>query len=104
MKNITITALFFLSACAAVPTTTVRTLDEKASVTVIAKDLRDAIIAVDRGVAFTLTDEDLDKFRFGVLGVSDVSVGFAFPMIGAFTLVAYLYAAHLLRTGKRLRT
>ena len=39
-----------------------------------------------------------------LLGVSDVSVGFAFAMIGAFTLVAYLYAAHLLRTGRRLRT
>jgi ABC-2 type transport system permease protein len=46
----------------------------------------------------------VNAFRFGVLGVSDVSVGFAFAMIGAFTLVAYLYAAHLLRTGRRLRT
>ena len=46
----------------------------------------------------------VNAFRFGVLGVSDVSVGVAFAMIGAFTLVAYLYAAHLLRTGRRLRT
>ena len=46
----------------------------------------------------------VNAFRFGMLGVSDVSVGFAFSMIGAFTLVAYLYAAHLLRTGRRLRT
>ena len=46
----------------------------------------------------------VNAFRFGVLGVSDVSVGFAFAMIGAFTLVAYLYAAYLLRTGTRLRT
>ena len=46
----------------------------------------------------------VNAFRFGMLGVSDVSVGFAFTMIGAFTLVAYLYAAHLLRTGRRLRT
>ena len=46
----------------------------------------------------------VNAFRFGVLGVSDVSVGFAFAMIGAFTLVAYLYASHLLRTGRRLRT
>ena len=46
----------------------------------------------------------VNAFRFGMLGVSDVSVGFAFAMIGAFTLVAYLYAAHLLRTGRRLRT
>jgi hypothetical protein len=34
----------------------------------------------------------VNAFRFGMLGVSDVSVGFAFAMIGAFTLVAYLYA------------
>jgi len=46
----------------------------------------------------------VNAFRFGMLGVSDVSVGFAFTMIGAFTLVAYLYAAYLLRTGRRLRT
>ena len=46
----------------------------------------------------------VNAFRFGMLGVSDVSVGFAFAMIGAFTLVAYLYAAHLLRTGRGLRT
>ena len=46
----------------------------------------------------------VNAFRFGVLGVSDVSVGFAFAMIGAFTLVAYAYAARLLSTGRRLRT
>jgi ABC-2 type transport system permease protein len=46
----------------------------------------------------------VNAFRFGVLGISDVNVGFAFTMIGAFTLVAYLYAAYLLRTGRRLRT
>jgi ABC-2 type transport system permease protein len=46
----------------------------------------------------------VNAFRYGVLGVSDVSVGFAFAMIGAFTLVAYWYAAHLLKTGRRLRT
>ena len=46
----------------------------------------------------------VNAFRFGMLGVSDVSVGIAFAMIGAFTLAAYLYAAHLLRTGRRLRT
>jgi ABC-2 type transport system permease protein len=46
----------------------------------------------------------VNAFRYGMLGVSDVSVGFAFIMIAAFTLVAYWYAAHLLRTGRRLRT
>jgi len=52
---------------------------------------------------FANTFDDIN-IVLGMLGVSDVSVGFAFAMIGAFTLVAYLYAAHLLRTGRRLRT
>ena len=45
----------------------------------------------------------VNAFRYGVLGVSDVNVGLAFGMIGLFTLLAYLYASHLLKTGKRLR-
>lgn len=46
----------------------------------------------------------VNAFRYGMLGVSDVSLWFAFSMIGGFTLVAYSYAMHLLRTGKRLRS
>lgn len=46
----------------------------------------------------------VNAFRYGMLGVSDVSVLFAFSMIGGFTLVAYSYAMYLLRTGKRLRS
>ena len=46
----------------------------------------------------------VNAFRFGMLGVSDVGLVAAFTMIGIFTLAAYLYAAHLLRTGTRLRT
>ena len=46
----------------------------------------------------------LMPFGYGVLGVSDVDVTFAFAMIGVFTLIAYFYAAHLLRSGTRLRT
>jgi ABC-2 type transport system permease protein len=46
----------------------------------------------------------VNAFRYGVLGVSDVDVTFAFSMIGVFTLIAYFYAAHLLRSGTRLRT
>jgi ABC-2 type transport system permease protein len=46
----------------------------------------------------------VNAFRYGVLGVSDVRVDFAFAMIAGFMLVAYLYAAHLLRTGRRLRS
>ena len=45
----------------------------------------------------------VNGFRYGVLGVSDVSVGFAFGMIAMFTVVAFIYSMHLLHTGKRLR-
>ncbi len=45
----------------------------------------------------------VNAFRYGVLGVSDVSIGFAFGMIGLFTALAFGYSLHLLNTGKRLR-
>lgn len=45
----------------------------------------------------------VNGFRYGVLGVSDVNVGFAFSMILLFTVVAFSYCLHLLNTGKRLR-
>ncbi|AQA18856.1 ABC transporter permease [Halioglobus japonicus] len=45
----------------------------------------------------------VNAFRYGVLGVSDVSVGFAFGMIAVFTVLAFVYCMHLLNTGKRLR-
>jgi ABC-2 type transport system permease protein len=45
----------------------------------------------------------VNAFRYGVLGVSDVNVGFAFAMIIGFTVVAFIYSMHLLNTGKRLR-
>jgi len=45
----------------------------------------------------------VNAFRYGVLGVSDVNVGFAFVMIIGFTLVGLVYSMHLLNTGKRLR-
>ncbi len=45
----------------------------------------------------------VNAFRYGFLGVSDVDVGLAFGVVMAFTVVAYVYSMHLLRTGKRLR-
>ena len=45
----------------------------------------------------------VNAFRYGVLGVSDVSLVFSFGMIGLFTVVAFAYCMHLLNTGKRLR-
>lgn len=45
----------------------------------------------------------VNAFRYGVLGVSDVSLGFALGMIALFTAIAFSYSMHLLNTGKRLR-
>ena len=45
----------------------------------------------------------VNAFRYGVLGVSDVSLPFAFGMIALFTVIAFSYSMHLLNTGKRLR-
>lgn len=45
----------------------------------------------------------VNGFRYGVLGVSDVDVRFAFGMIALFTAVAFGYCMHLLNSGKRLR-
>lgn len=45
----------------------------------------------------------VNAFRYGVLGVSDVSLSVAFGMIAVFTIAAWCYSMHLLNTGKRLR-
>jgi ABC-2 type transport system permease protein len=45
----------------------------------------------------------VNAFRYGVLGVSDVSLTLAFGMIGMFTVLAFSYCMHLLNSGKRLR-
>jgi ABC-2 type transport system permease protein len=45
----------------------------------------------------------VNAFRYGVLGVSDVSLPLAFGMITLFTVVAFTYSLHLLNSGKRLR-
>lgn len=45
----------------------------------------------------------VNAFRYGVLGVSDVSLPLAFGMIALFTVLAGAYSMHLLNSGKRLR-
>jgi ABC-2 type transport system permease protein len=45
----------------------------------------------------------VNAFRYGVLGASDVNVGTAFLMVGAFIIAAYAYCMHLLNSGTRLR-
>jgi len=45
----------------------------------------------------------VNAFRYGVLGVSDVSLTLAFSMISLFTVVAFTFSMHLLNSGTRLR-
>ena len=45
----------------------------------------------------------VNAFRYGVLGVSDVSLAFALGMISLFTLAAFFFSMRLLSTGTRLR-
>ena len=45
----------------------------------------------------------VNAFRYGMLGVSDVSLTVAFGMIALFTAVAFMFSMHLLNSGKRLR-
>jgi ABC-2 type transport system permease protein len=45
----------------------------------------------------------VNAFRFGILGVSDINIGFAFAGVGVFIVALYVYCLHLLKTGKRLR-
>ena len=45
----------------------------------------------------------INAFRYGVLGVSDVSLVFAFSMIVGFTVLAFTYSMYLLNSGTRLR-
>ncbi len=45
----------------------------------------------------------VNAFRYGVLGVSDVSLSVALAMISCFTLAAFAFSMYLLNSGKRLR-
>ena len=45
----------------------------------------------------------VNAFRYGMLGVSDIDVGFALLMILGFIVVGWLLCIHLLRSGTRLR-
>ena len=41
----------------------------------------------------------VNTFRYGMLGVSDISVGTAFAVIAAFIVTLYSYSLYLLKTG-----
>ena len=46
----------------------------------------------------------VNTFRYGVLGVSDINVGFALGMIGLFVVVLSAIALHLLKIGRGIRS
>jgi ABC-2 type transport system permease protein len=45
----------------------------------------------------------VNAFRYGVLGKSDIDIGFAFIGLTVFIVALTVYCLHLLKTGKRLR-
>lgn len=45
----------------------------------------------------------VNAFRYGVLGISDIDIGWAFLMVGGFIVAAFIYCLHLLNSGTRLR-
>lgn len=46
----------------------------------------------------------VNTFRYGILGVSDINVGFAFAMISLFVVGMFIFALYLLKNSKGLRT
>ncbi|WP_250658532.1 ABC transporter permease [Alkalimarinus coralli] len=46
----------------------------------------------------------VNTFRYGILGVTDIDVGYAFTMIIGFTIVLFVYSLHLLNKGKGIRS
>ncbi len=46
----------------------------------------------------------VNAFRYGILGISDINIGFAFVMIIGFNVTAFVFSLHLLKAGKKLRT
>jgi ABC-2 type transport system permease protein len=45
----------------------------------------------------------VNTFRYGILGVSDIHLGAAFAIIGAFVIGLYSFAYYLLKIGKGIR-
>lgn len=46
----------------------------------------------------------VNTFRYGILGVSDINIVFAFVMIIGFTVLLFGYSLHLLNKGKGIRS
>ena len=46
----------------------------------------------------------VNTFRYGILGVSDINVGFAYSMILLFIVILFSVSLHLLKSGKGIRS
>jgi len=46
----------------------------------------------------------VNAFRYGFLGISDISLGMSYSISIGFIVALYLFSLHLLRTGKGIRT
>jgi ABC-2 type transport system permease protein len=46
----------------------------------------------------------VNTFRYGILGTSDIHVGFAFSMIVLFNVVLFFVALRLLNSGRGIRS
>jgi len=45
----------------------------------------------------------VNTFRYGILGVSDINVTYAYGMVLLFIVIAFVFCMHLLNSGKGLR-
>jgi ABC-2 type transport system permease protein len=46
----------------------------------------------------------VNAFRYGIAGITDIPIVWAFSMVGLFSLVLFFLALRLLETGSRLRS
>jgi ABC-2 type transport system permease protein len=46
----------------------------------------------------------VNAFRYGIAGITDIPIVWAFSMVGLFSLILFFLALRLLETGSRLRS
>jgi ABC-2 type transport system permease protein len=46
----------------------------------------------------------VNAFRYGIAGISDIPIYWAFTMVGLFSVVLFFVALNLLEKGTRLRS
>jgi ABC-2 type transport system permease protein len=46
----------------------------------------------------------VNAFRYGIAGITDINIVWAFSMVGLFSVLLFFLALRLLETGSRLRS